>query len=55
MPSTKKYKTLTKPAFVYVLVDGKDILGVFERKIDAQNDAINHMLTNYTISEVIFK
>ena len=55
MPSTKKYKTQTKPSNVYILIDEKDILGVYERKIDAQNDAIKHMLTRYTITEVEFK
>ena len=55
MPSALKYKTLTKPKHVFVLIDEGDVLKVYESKIDAQNDAIKYELTNYYIQETEFK
>jgi hypothetical protein len=55
MPSAIKYVTSKKPTHVFVLTDDDDVVGVYERKIDAQNDAIKYELTNYYIQETEFK
>ena len=55
MPAVIKYVTNKKPTHVFVLTDEGDVLGVYERKIDAQNDAIKYELTNYHIVETEFK
>ena len=55
MPPKLTYKTAAKPTHVFVLSDDGDVLGVYERKIDAQNDAIKYELTAYHIQETEFK
>jgi hypothetical protein len=55
MPAALIYKTTKKPTHVFVLTDEGDVLGVYERKIDAQNDAIKYELTDYHIQETEFK
>lgn len=55
MPTVAKYINNKKPAHVFVLTDDGDVLGVYERKIDAQNDAIKYNLTDYYIQETEFK
>jgi len=55
MPAVIKYVTNKKPTHVFVLTDEGDVIGVYERKIDAQNDAIKYELTNYYIQETEFK
>lgn len=55
MPAVTKYITNKKPAHVFVLTDEGDVIGVYERKIDAQNDAIKYDLPNYHIAETEFK
>jgi hypothetical protein len=55
MPSLYKYTTGKKPSHVFVLIDDGDVLGVYERKVDAQNDAIKYELTDYFIQETEFK
>jgi len=55
MPIVAKYITNKKPTRVFVLTDDGDVVGVYERKIDAQNDAIKYEFTNYHIEETEFK
>jgi hypothetical protein len=55
MPVVAKYINNKKPAHVFVLTDDGDVLGVYERKIDAQNAAIKYELTDYHIQETEFK
>lgn len=55
MPPKLTYKTAAKPTHVFVLTDEGDVIGVYERKIDAQNAAIKYELTAYHIQETEFK
>ena len=55
MPSIVKYVSGKKPATVFCLFDKQELVGVYERKIDAQNDIILFNLSNPKIVEEPFK
>jgi hypothetical protein len=50
-PFTSKKIVAKQPETVYVLMVVADVIAVYRRKIDAQNDAIKYGISDYNIEE----